>query len=56
MKKKKNKKEYNKEKDTSQILWMIFLVPIGIFVLDLANLGKIFFPFAHAKKRLLPFV
>lgn len=42
---KKNKKEYNEEKDTSQILWMIFLVPIGIFVLDLANLGKIFFPY-----------
>lgn len=47
MKKKKNKKEYNKEKDTSQILWMIFLVPIGIFVLDLANLGKIFFPYIN---------
>ena len=46
MKKRKNKKEYNnEEKDTSQILWMIFLIPIGIFVLDLANLGKIFFPY-----------
>ena len=42
---KKNKKEYDEEKDTSQILWMIFLIPIGIFVLDLANLGKIFFPY-----------
>jgi len=42
---KKNKKEYNEEKETSQIIWMIFIVPIAFFILDLANLGHICFPY-----------
>lgn len=41
----KKKKEVNEEKDTSQILWMIFIVPIAFFIMDLANLGHIFFPY-----------
>jgi hypothetical protein len=40
---KKLKKEYNEEKETSKILWMIFLVPIAFFIIDLANLGHFFF-------------
>lgn len=42
---KKLKKEYNEEKETSKILWMIFLVPIAFFIIDLANLGHFFFPY-----------
>ena len=42
---KKLKKKYNEEKETSKILWMIFLVPIAFFIIDLANLGHFFFPY-----------
>jgi len=42
---KKLKKEYNEEKETSKILWMIFLVPIAFFIIDVANLGHFFFPY-----------
>lgn len=41
----KQKKQYNEEKEKSQILWMIFLVPIVIFIMDLANLGHLLFPY-----------
>lgn len=41
----KSKKDYNEEKEKSQILWMIFIVPILVFILDLANLGYFFFPY-----------
>ena len=41
----KQKKQYNEEKEKSQILWMIFLVPIVIFIMDLANLGHVLFPY-----------
>lgn len=44
---KKNKKEYNEEKETSQIIWMIFLVPIVFLILDLTNLGHICFPYIN---------
>lgn len=42
---KKKKKEYSEEKEQSQILWMIFLVPIAFFIIDLANWGHCLFPY-----------
>lgn len=39
------KKKIDEKKETLQILWMIFIVPIAIFVLDLANWGHFFFPY-----------
>lgn len=39
------KKQYNEEKEKSQILWMIFIVPIAFFIIDLTNLGHFFFPY-----------
>lgn len=41
----KQKKQYNEEKEKSQILWMIFIVPIAFFIIDLTNLGHFFFPY-----------
>ena len=41
----KQKKQYNEEREKSQLLWMIFLVPIAIFIIDLANLGYVLFPY-----------
>ena len=41
----RQKKQYNEEREKSQILWMIFLIPIVIFIIDLANLGHILFPY-----------
>lgn len=41
----KKNKEYNEDKETNRILWMIFFVPIIFFILDLANLGHLFFPY-----------
>lgn len=35
----------DEKKETLQILWMIFIVPIAFFILDLANLGHCFFPY-----------
>ena len=41
----KRKKELDEEKEKMQILWLIFIVPIVFFVLDLANLGYFCFPY-----------
>ena len=43
----KQKKQYNEEREKSQLLWMIFLVPIAIFIIDLANLGHVLFPYIN---------
>lgn len=42
---KKIKKEINEEKEKMQILWMIFIIPIIFFILDITNIGHIFFPY-----------
>ena len=39
------KKEFNEEKETLQLLWMIFIVPVVFFILDSADLSYKCFPY-----------
>lgn len=39
------RKKLDEEKEKIQILWLIFIVPIIFFVLDLVNLGHFCFPY-----------
>lgn len=39
------KKKIDEKKESLQILWMIFIVPIVLFILDSANWGQFFFPY-----------
>lgn len=39
------KKKFNEEKETSKVLWMIFVIPVIIFMLDACNIGRCFFPY-----------
>lgn len=47
----KKLKKYNEEKENSKILWMIFLVHIAVFIIDLVNLGHFFFSYIDKMDR-----
>lgn len=41
----KKKKKFDEEKETKKVLYIIFFVPIIIFILDAINMGRYLFPY-----------